>query len=480
MIIDKALPYWTEEDRQRLDEIEKEENTLIPQLADETLEYRRPLFAKWQALGDEANDIYGRIEDRYITDRGTKGLLEDAVEIADAIERADFQQFITARINHISNMIEDDVSPDIIERFKPYAIENYKNCFTYIRLAMRVQENALVTDEDAHEELLTIIDRRASLWYDKPSESEEGQISTLLDEVPDLTFTYPDKYLQSLTKASSRIFDSKIPLTELQQVAIDVTPNKGKSTNSYLVNVDMTAPELKGTENITEFDESIFNAVISVASSNQHGFFTPKQLATHLLYGDNPLNNNPSQQRVGAVTKSIEKQRHIDITIDWTAHGRLNGKIKEGDTLRVKGYMLPVAEYTATINGQKLHGYQLLDIPPLYKYAQSVGQVGTHPVKMLNVPINLDEQKIVIRDFLLKEISHIKNNRATWNNTITVDRILTVAGVDPGTTTRKKRSLLVKAIRDMLDYWKEKEYIRGYQENLGERKTVQSFTIDTL
>ena len=144
--------------------------------------------------------------------------------------------------------------------------------------------------------------------------------------------------------------------------------------------------------------------------------------------------------------------------------------------------MLPVREYTATIGGKTLHGYQFIDpvkLSPLYQYATSVGQIGQHPVKMLNVPINLDQQKLVIRDFLLEEIAHIKK-RESWNKTISVDKLLEVAGENIQTINRIKKKRLLDAVEEMLNYWKKEAYIKGYTKNRANTtgKPLQSFTIE--
>ena len=97
---------------------------------------------------------------------------------------------------------------------------------------------------------------------------------------------------------------------------------------------------------------------------------------------------------------------------------------------------------------------------------------------MLNVPVNLDQSKIVIRDFLLEEISHLKNpSLGYWGKTISVDRLLTIAGEDSQQITRKKKSLLLSSIIKMLEYWKDEKYIKDFKLNR-KAKTIQSFTIE--
>lgn len=458
------------------------ETILVEGWKDEYLKERDRIFS-------EAKEINNGVLLRYKEEKKPEGILEDVRRLASSYDKEDF----LAHINHIKNLLEAErfnihiIAPD--KEGKPYlsflagaSEENYRNAFGYF-YEQNSEIEELLDGEDLYTAIEIIKEHIDSFGYERPSEGvlsyRDQTESPKLPELPKYDFVYPTDLQQNLTKASSTIFSSKTSIEDLRQISLDVTPNKKGLTTTYSVNVDLSAPELKGTENITEYDKSVHNMAISIAKANEHGSFTAKQLATALLYGDNPNNSRPSPQQIGAVTKSIEKQRHIDITIDWTEHIKLNNKnnLPEDVTAyRRKGYMLPVEEHIFTVNGKELHGYQFIKEPPLYQYATSVGQIGQTPVKMLNVPINLDQSKIVIRDFLLEEIAHIKK-RESWNRTISVDRLLDVAGEDSQTITRKKKSLLLTAVKDMLNYWKSEGYIKDYKENI-KAKSIQSFTLE--
>ena len=505
--------YYTAEDREKLEALSTELRELDAKYRKEHKKEFQDFFVAYKKgqtiLVEEWKQEYFKARDRihqdakaintavllkYKEEKKTEGILEDVRRIAQSYEKEDFQ----AHIKHIKDMLD-------LERFnihlngpdvegKPYkhyleasSEENYRNCFGWL-YGNNVELEELLDGEDLYTAIEIFKARIDTFGYERPTEgvlsSKDQQQGPELPELPKYDFTYPTELQQNLTKASSKIFDSSIALSDLRQAEIDVTPNKKGGLTTYSVYVDMTAPELKGAENVTEYDKSVHNMAVSIGLSNKHGFFTARELATALIHGDNPNNNRVSSQQIGAVTKSIEKQRHIDITIDYTEHIKLNnkGNIPEDTTsFKIKDYMLPVRELTATIGGKTLHGYQFIDpvkLSPLYQYARSVGQLGQHPVKMLNVPINLDQQKLVIRDFLLEEIAHIKNPKIVWNNIIGVDRLLEVAGEDSQTITRKKKSILLSSVRDMLNYWKQEEYIKGYKENI-KAKSIQSFTILT-
>lgn len=466
--------------------------------------WRQSYYIRRSDLLGEAFFINKNAKERYREAKGTEGILEDIRTIVEAYTKEDYKAYLKGARDrlkaHNSGLVRISYSGLTEEETQELLEENAKDNFInlYFLLMAYVSEafHALnKEDKEARAKAVEIIKARCiELGYkEEPLKIIKGEEASELPALPRVDFVYPTNFQQNLTKASSTIFNSKNSLEDLKQIAIDVSPNKKGLTTTYSVNVDLTAPELKGTENITEYDKSVHNMAISMAKANKGGCFTAKQLATALLYGDNPSNSRPSPQQIGAVTKSIEKQRHIDITIDWTEHAKLNNKgelPEEVTAYQRKGYMLPVEEHIFTINGKTLTGYHFIKEPPLYQYAMSVGQIGQHPAKMLNVPINLDQTKIVIRDFLLEEIAHIKK-RESWNKTISVDRLLEVAGEDSQTISRKKKSALLQAVEEMLNYWakeeKDKEgnitkesYIKGYTKNRANTtgKPLQSFTIE--
>ena len=454
--------------------------------------WKKTYLKERDRIFSEAKKINDGVLLRYKEEKKTEGILEDVRRLAKSYDKEDFLH----HIKHIKTLLEAErfhihiQAPD--KEGKPYLAylagaseENYRNAFGYF-YEQNIELEELLEGEDFAQAIEIIKAHIDTFGYERPSEGvlsyRDQSQSPELPQLPKYDFIYPTDYQQNLTKASSTIFNSKNSIEDLKQISLDVSPNKKGLTTTYSVNVDLSAPELKGTENITEYDKSVHNMAISIAKANEHGSFTAKQLATALLYGDNPLNSRPSPQQIGAVTKSIEKQRHIDITIDWTEHIKLNnkGNLPEDVTAyRKKGYMLPVEEHIFTVNGKELHGYQFIKEPPLYQYATSVGQIGQTPVKMLNVPINLDQSKIVIRDFLLEEIAHIKK-RESWNRTISVDRLLDVAGEDSKTISRKRKSALLQAVEEMLTYWKTEGYIKGYKKNKAKTtgSPLQSYTLE--
>ena len=465
--------------------------------------WKNDYFTERDKLLTERKSVDSSVADRYKEERKPEGILEDVKKIAESYTKEDYLHHLEIlraglkkmeELEEASSSRSQDERKDSKERgvytyLRKNSEENYTTCFLYF-YENNSEIEKLLDEEDLYKAIEIIKLRIDTFGYERPSEGAlsftDQSESPKLPQLPKYDFVYPKDYKQNLTKASSTLFSSKNSLEDLRQISIDVSPNSKGLTTTYSVNVDLTAKELTGTENVTEYDKSVHDMAVSIGLANEHGFFTAKQVATALLYGDNPSNSNPSKQQVGAVTKSIEKQSLIRLTIDWTDHFKLNNKgniPEEAKDFTITDYMLPVREVSVTIGGQKLKGYQFIDredYTPLHHYATSVGQIGQHPVKLLNVPINLDQTKIVIRDFLLGEIAHIKKNNK-WNNTITVDRLLDIAGEDSKTISRIKKKKLLDAVETMLTYWKKQGAIKDYKKTRAKTtgSPLQSFTIYT-
>lgn len=166
MIIDKVLPYWTEEDRQRLEEIQREEEALIASIHGKRATQTQ--LNKWQALDDEANRLRGEVEDRYIKAHSKKAILADVEEIVTAIEKADFLARIAEQLAQLATLKAEGAKEETLDTLRKFTVENYVNCYNYILYFLRVQLNALADDDASTDKVRAIIKKRVALWYVEP------------------------------------------------------------------------------------------------------------------------------------------------------------------------------------------------------------------------------------------------------------------------------------------------------------------------
>lgn len=173
MIIQKQDQFWTKEEIDRLQAIRDEQSSLIARLTLERTEQGKAqpaLAAKFGDLEKQAEAIAREVEQRYISERGKDGLLKDAAEIVDAIEKKDYLERITDQLRHIATLealrAQDDARARAnLEELRKYAVENYENCCMFITRFLRVQLNAFSEDEDTTEKIFRLVSKRARAWY---------------------------------------------------------------------------------------------------------------------------------------------------------------------------------------------------------------------------------------------------------------------------------------------------------------------------
>lgn len=167
MIIDKLEPFWTEEDRQRLEEIQEKQTELVALMRGEDPPSPDHLNG-WAKLEDEADRLREEVENRYISSHSTAEILADVEEIVAGIEKADFRKTQDGRLAFIAQLKAEGAQEDNLAPLRKLAEESYEHCYKYILFQLRVQLNALADDEESTDRLIAIVEKRVALWYVKP------------------------------------------------------------------------------------------------------------------------------------------------------------------------------------------------------------------------------------------------------------------------------------------------------------------------
>jgi len=108
----------------------------------------------------------------------------------------------------------------------------------------------------------------------------------------------------------------------------------------------------------------------------------------------------------------------------------------------------------------------ILREPVLYEYANKKNQIGRFDIKLLNTPINKTEEIITLQGYLYRRILSMKGS-SNLSKTIVYETVynqINVTAASDG-ALRKKKSKVRGQIKDMLDYWKQENFIAGYCEN---------------
>jgi hypothetical protein len=128
-------------------------------------------------------------------------------------------------------------------------------------------------------------------------------------------------------------------------------------------------------------------------------------------------------------------------------------------------------------NGQVNEWFKVLERPVLLEYAEQKRQIDRVDIKMLNTPVNKNEETIILQDYLLRRIRAMRKSNVSRN--ILYETVYKQLGTDrlEGVEARKKKAKIRETTKKILDFWKDNGEIRGYKENTGKNNAILSLTI---
>lgn len=209
----------------------------------------------------------------------------------------------------------------------------------------------------------------------------------------------------------------------------------------------------------TPYDRAVHNAVCSIWEAGNE-YLTPNQVYRCM----NGLTKGEyvTPQRVGAVTKSIDKARRIYTKIDYRDEAKAwNEKI---DKFIVEDTILSAQKVTLEAGGEEVTGYKINTKPILYEYAQVSKQIITVPSKLLNIQgiLNSTPEITVLKEYLIRRIEVMKHKRnKTQSNKILFTAIYNELELtDPD---KYKTNRLRAHTKTLLQNYKKNKYIKDFK-----------------
>lgn len=212
------------------------------------------------------------------------------------------------------------------------------------------------------------------------------------------------------------------------------------------------------TPKLSAFDKSVYNAINSLYEAGQRE--VTNQMIYRVMKGDSKARITPkrAEEINNSVHRCAGKVIHIKAGQEITI-----GKYKNIDPEYV-GNLLTIEGKIITLNGTRCSCYEITTPPMLYRYAKGKGQIGSCPINILNVPINMTDEVIGIRDYLLEWIMALKNPKnGQINNERTYEKIYERFIMDQVDLKDKKRKIRDQ-VKKILDHWKDENYITDYEE----------------
>ena len=248
-------------------------------------------------------------------------------------------------------------------------------------------------------------------------EPEVGEeISLLASVAPAIQAIRPKNYVMPIDPITNKLAQ----LREFNEITV---ARRRNLTIQTAVTID--CPEhmkIDGNFQLTNYDKSIINGVVSILESGNSSFTVP--MLYHAMTGkENPTVDDGLMEEIKA---KLDTMRRLSINIDLTeeikAHmidRRMEGA-GEVDSFTIEGYLLPLNKYIGVVNGKRSEMYQIIDTPPLHSYAKMKNQITTVSIDLLKAPLNNNATTIPLKTYLLSRIEGMKNQ----HNKLTRDKIL--------------------------------------------------------
>jgi len=283
-----------------------------------------------------------------------------------------------------------------------------------------------------------------------------------------------------------------VPMSKLVHEAFlgDLIPGTGKRVNVQkkklakkspvysLISIDIDdmktqGVSIQGRRELGAYDQEIHDAVISQYVVGGNEYITDSMIYD-TISGKEGATLNPIQRE--AISNAITKLMFSHLFVDASEEAKKFGV----NNFVYDGPLLPCERVTSTINGTVTECIHLFRTPPLYAYAEERDQIARIDIALLNSPVNKNEETIALQGYLYRRILSMKGS-SKLSPTIKYETIYQKLEVKANTEggLRKKKLKVRETVRKILDYWKTKDFIKGYVENShkGERGKIDSITI---
>lgn len=233
--------------------------------------------------------------------------------------------------------------------------------------------------------------------------------------------------------------------------AVEGKDSKTPADVIYSINFDeLEAAGIKTVKRLTPYDKRVYIAVSALFNSGMD-IMTVSQIY-YTMGNDSRIN----KRDIDRLYTSLEKMRHLPITLDNSSEHKLYKNIPE---FKYNGVLLPWESIDAIINGQRAEGViHPFREPPLISFAKGRNQFTTISRRLLASPISKTDAHLQIDDYLLERISHIKNGRASTSSKILFKTIFEKTNLKE----RHQKNRAKPVIKEYLEHYKRENFIKEF------------------
>lgn len=311
--------------------------------------------------------------------------------------------------------------------------------------------------------------KEAIHYIDDCIENKRGMYDTVAKKAkatqpPELSVTTitPKEHLSTVDKLSGKAFDVENDVLYTKKlIAVGVERRGSKKEINTLLSMSFDELEKAGViidaKKLTPFDREVHDAITTLFVEGGNDVMSVEMIYRTMI-GKPKARLAPKQAE--AITQSITKMMHTLITIDASQEAKAYGF----DNLKYKGNLLYAEMAIASINNNVIEALHVIKEPVLYTYANRTNRIGRVDMKLLDSPINKNEETIILQGYLYRRILAMQHGQ---NKSIVYDTVYKQLSIDAPSAAalRKKKADVRSKIKTLLDYWKKEKFIAEYVEN---------------
>ena len=242
-----------------------------------------------------------------------------------------------------------------------------------------------------------------------------------------------------------------------KSMPVSIGKKKGKIT------VPVSVSNISSEDNqLNYFDRVVHSAIVSLILAGNK-CISPSMIFS-VLCGNKKSSKDNKKVRVSYknynyIVESINKMCNTKIDI---------GTSEMSKDFSYSGILLPCKTVSAVLNGHQSNNcidFDECGLPPLFKYAETLNQIETLDVDILNVDDIINNyENITLKFYLLRRILMCKRSTKMKRN-IKLEVVYKLLNIDnnfSGTNLNHKRSRIINTVIKCMEFWTSKNIITSY------------------
>lgn len=243
-----------------------------------------------------------------------------------------------------------------------------------------------------------------------------------------------------------------------EEVAVRMSGENDSPTIKTYISLSYEGADASLSKPISTYDKLVHNAVASLWAAG-----VTVVTSGQVYIAMTGSRSYPSKKAISEVEQSLDKQRFIAVTLDYSEEFRDRPLPRP----EKRAYYMLNADKTWIRNqrGELVNGYVINQEPVLYMHARETRQLISYPQSLLEATaaeVNSTNRSLVIRDYLLERIKTMSRPGSKLSKNIRYESLYEAAGSEAA--NRKQTKQMRDTAKRILDILRAEKFIAGWSE----------------